>query len=510
MYSRIFTGLALGIEGRLVSVETDIGPGLPGFSLVGSLSASAREAVERVRSALRNTGITLPARRITVNLAPADLRKEGTAYDLAIAVSILGALEILPEKVFHKKIVYLGELGLDGSLQAVPGVLPVVHFAALSGFTEVVVPEENAPEAALIPELSVYPAKNLQEVISLLDGSLVREPFRQEEALAASMEPEHDIREVRGQEMLKRGMTLAAAGFHNILMTGAAGAGKSLIAKCLPGIQPEMTPEEQLVSTKIYSVAGRISEGGLMRQRPFRSPHHTITTAALLGGGGNARPGEVSLASGGVLFLDEFPEFRTQVIECLRQPLEERSVTISRMRAAYTYPADFMLVAARNNCPCGYYPDRTRCSCTEREIIQYRNRISQPIMDRIDMNLTVRPVSFSELTEEKEGVNSAEIREAVAAARERQSFRYRNEDFKVNAGLTQNKIEQYISLTRGEKKLLEEAFLTGEISARGYFRILRLARTAADLAGAEEIREEDIREALFFRNAAETRKEVWG
>ncbi len=509
MYSRIISGLALGIEGSLITVETDISPGLPGFSLVGSLSSSAREAGERVRSALRHTGITLPARKITVNLAPADLRKEGTAYDLAIAVSILGALDILPEENFQRKILYLGELSLDGSLLAVPGVLPVVHAAVLSGVTEVILPTDNAAEAALIPEAKVYPAESLQSVIHMLSGARPFTPYVPEKTAESPMQAFHDIREVRGQETLKRGMTLAAAGFHNILMTGAAGAGKSLIAKCLPGIQPEMTPAEQLVTTKIYSVAGRIRDGGLVTERPFRSPHHTITMSALIGGGNDARPGEVSLASGGVLFLDEFPEFRTQVIESLRQPLEDRYVTISRMRASYTYPANFMLAAARNNCPCGYYPDRMRCRCSEREIIHYRNRISQPIMDRIDLSLAVRPVSFSELTEERDGISSREVRDIVTAARERQSFRYREETFTNNSELPQGKIEAYIPLGNAEKLLLAESFRSGEISARGYFRILRLARTAADVAGEENVKEEHIREALFFRNASDAEREAW-
>ncbi len=560
MYSCVSSGCPLGIDGMLVSVEADISLGLPSLSLVGYLSSSVREAGDRVRTALRNSGYGLPPRRITVSLSPADVRKDGSGFDLAIAVALLCCMEILPPQLkmqdrfsnepmtgyetgdigasdpkindmsenvsaidameierletdglgnrlddpsgnSFEDILFLGELGLDGSVRGIPGVLAVAHFAACQGYRRLVVPKCNAEEAACIEGLSVYGVESLQQVVDFLKGSFHIEPAKVPKFGGHSPKLLHDLSEIHGQRMMKRGMEIAVAGFHNIILTGAAGAGKSLMAKCLPGLMPEMSYDECLELTKIYSVAGMLkNNGGLMNVRPFRSPHANVSAAALLGGGSVPKPGEVSLADCGVLFLDEFPEFSRGVIESLRAPMEDREVMISRVKASYRFPARFMLVAARNHCPCGYYPDRSRCRCTERQITEYRNKISHPIMDRIDIRIEVRPVRMEELLGKENGESSETVRMRIEAARERQLQRYRGETFRFNSTVPQKKLQQYISLGKEEQGLIRKVYEEGELSARGYFKVLRLARTIADLADHEEIHIEDINEALFFRS----------
>ena len=553
MYSCISSGCPLGIDGMLVSVEADISLGLPSLSLVGYLSSSVREAGDRVRTALKNSGYGLPPRRITVSLSPADVRKDGSGFDLAIAVALLCCMEVLPAgspgrgagiddtnvdgtnvdgmntdsraidvetdnsatgsvEIEHPSpdnshggnfndTIFLGELGLDGTVRGIPGVLAVAHFAAGQGYRRLVVPACNAEEAACIEGLSVYGVHDLQEVVDFLLGNASIEPARVAETGRRRGRPLHDISEIRGQAMMKRGMEIAVAGFHNIILTGAAGAGKSLMAKCLPGLMPEMSYDERLELTKIYSVAGLLkNDGGLMDVRPFRSPHANVSAAALLGGGSVPKPGEVSLANSGVLFLDEFPEFSRGVIESLRAPMEDQEVMISRVKASYRFPARFMLVAARNHCPCGYYPDRSRCRCTERQITEYRNKISHPIMDRIDIRIEVRPVRMEELLGTPSEETSDVVRARIEEARERQLHRYKDEAFRFNSAVPQKKLQEYISLGKEEMDLLRKVYEQGELSARGYFKVLRLARTIADLAGHEEIRTEDLTEALFFRS----------
>ena len=501
MYSIIKSGCPLGIGGMLVSVEADISQGLPSLSLVGYLSSSVREAGDRVRTALQNSGYGLPPRRITVSLSPADIRKEGAGYDLAIAVALLCSMgAISPEKT--EDYMFLGELGLDGSVREIPGVLAVAHFAAGQGIRKLIVPAGNAQEASCIEGLSVFGVDTLTDVVEFLEGGLILDPVFPDLQTLQPVEEVHDISEIHGQRTMKRGMEIAVAGFHNIILTGAAGSGKSLMAKCLPGLMPEMTYEEQLELTKIYSVAGLLKgEGtGLLRRRPFRSPHSNVSLPALLGGGTIPRPGEVSLANSGVLFLDEFPHFAKGVIESLRAPMEDQEVTISRVKASYRFPSRFMLVAARNNCPCGFYPDRARCRCTERQIVEYRNRISHPIMDRIDIRIEVRPVEIGDLLGEAAGETSETVRGRIEEARARQVHRFREESFCYNSGIPQRRMKEYIHLGDQETELLKQVYQQGGLSARGYFKVLRLARTIADLAGQEEIRKEDLVEALFFRN----------
>ena len=503
MYSKINSGCPLGIDGMLVSVEADIAQGLPGLSLVGYLSSSVREAGDRVRTALRNSGYGLPPRRITVSLSPADVRKDGAGYDLAIATALLCSMEVISPDGLEEYLI-LGELGLDGSVRGIPGVLPVAHFASRSGIRKLIVPLENAAEASCIDGVEVYGVSGLCEMISFLNGEQSISPSVYSEDRGREPAILHDFSEIHGQKVMKRGMEIAVAGFHNIILTGAAGAGKSLLAKCIPGIMPPMTYDEQLELTKIYSVAGLLKNGdGLVRTRPFRSPHTSVSASAMLGGGSVPKPGEVSLSSHGVLFLDELPEFNRGIIESLRAPLEDKEITVSRVRTSCSFPAKFMLVAARNHCPCGYYPDRSRCRCTERQIADYQNRVSHPIMDRIDIRIEVCPVKMEELLSSEKEEGSLLVRGRIEEARERQLFRYRGEAFHFNSELPQKKLSEYIRLSSEEEERVKQIYRRGELSARGYFRVLRLARTIADVNGRETIGGRELTEALFFRNVSE-------
>ena len=502
MYSKVTSGGVLGVEGLLIQVETDINDGLPMFHMVGFLSACVKEAGERVRTALKNSGFQIPPKKITINLSPADIRKEGTAYDLPIAIGIMVSMGLIPNDKIENTLI-MGELGLDGRINAVSGILPVVHHAVKQGITRCLVPAENAEEAALIQNIEVIPLRTLSEAESYLNEKAVIEPaFVDVEALLdqGDMGELGDFADIKGQEILKRGMEIAAAGMHNILMTGAAGSGKSMIAKCLPTILPRLTFEESIDITKIYSVAGLLKKGqAMITKRPFRAPHHTVSAIALTGGGAIPKPGEISLSHNGVLFLDELPEFGRNVLEVMRQPLEDREVTIARIQGKYIYPAGFMLVAARNPCPCGMYPDLNKCTCTCRQIRQYNARLSRPLLDRIDINVNVRRIDCSDLLEDKRAETSAEIRERVLAAQNIQKERYRSESINFNSQLDGKRTKQYISLGRAEQELVREAFEHTELSARGYNRVLKIARTIADLAGSIGIHEEHLKEALFFR-----------
>ena len=508
MYSKVYSGIPVGIDGMLVSVEADISNGLPAFDLVGYLAASVKEARDRVRSALRNSGFVLPAQRITVNLSPADVRKDGTGFDLSIAVAILIAMQVIPDSEKFNNILFLGELGLDGRILPVPGVLPIVHFAATRGINTVVVPMGNVSEARFIPDIEVVPVDSLKSLLEMLfelcgGGSMTDIVFPEPEMREEKKEDSEcvDFADIRGMETAKRGMLIAAAGFHNILMTGAAGSGKSMLAKALPGILPEMDYKEKLELTKIYSVAGLLKGStSLIDKRPYRAPHYSVSEYALIGGGEKPKPGEISLATGGVLFLDEFPHFKKTAIEALRQPMEDKKVTVSRIRASYTFPARFMLVAARNNCPCGFYPDRARCRCTYREIMSYQNRISHPIMDRIDIRLAVTPLPYEAMFSKEKGTPSSVMRDMVEAARERQSHRFRKESWSFNSEIPQGSLDKYISLSLACDRLLKTEYDKTDISARGYFKLLRLVRTVADLNDRDNITENDIKEAIYFRN----------
>ena len=509
MYSKVNSGLTLGIDGVMISVETDTSQGLPGLNLVGYLASSVKEAGERVRAALKNSGISLPNRRITVNLSPADLRKDGALFDVAIAVGIIISLEYfdISEEMYDEiqHTCFLGELGLDGSVLPVKGALPIVDRAVKSGITRVILPRENCDEATYIKEVEVCPVTHLDDILEILILGKWPDKYERTTEEQCVNDIHYDMADIRGQETMKQGVVMAVAGFHNILLTGAAGAGKSMVAKCIPGIMPPLSYEESMELTKIYSVAGLLDRsGGFVTKRPFRSLSQNISQVTLLGGGAYSRPGEVTLATGGVLFLDEFPEFPRSVIESLRQPMEDKVVTVSRLKASYTYPARFMLVSARNNCPCGFFPDRKKCKCNAREIQKYQGKISHPIMDRIDIRLEIRPVSYKELFSDEKGMSSDEAREKIMIARERQEARYINEDFTFNSEIPQGKIGDFIHLGTKEENLLQRTYEESNMSARGYYRILRLARTVADINDREDISTDDIEHALYYRNETET------
>lgn len=502
MYSKVFSSAVYGVEGTAICVEADVSDGLPMFNMVGYLSSSVKEAAERVRTALRNSGFFIPPKRITINLSPADIRKDGSCFDLPIAVSVLLSMGITTEYDLSK-IVFIGELGLDGSVLPVSGVLPMVYHCFGEGIDTCIIPRLNLNEAALVKDMNIIAVDNLQQVIEYLQG------LRDLEIVIGGNYTNYnvlkrnnvDFSDIKGQEMLKRGMEIAASGFHNVLMSGAAGAGKSMLAKALPSIMPELSFEEKIEVTKIYSSRGLLENiDSLISERPFRSPHHTISNHALIGGGSIPRPGEVTLAHNGVLFLDELPEFNKNVLEVLRQPLEDRKITISRMKASYIFPADFMLVAAMNPCPCGRYPDLSKCNCTPNQIKQYQGKISGPLLDRIDINMEVKPIKYEDLIDINLNEESSEkIRERVEKAREIQENRYKNENIRFNAQLDAGLIKKYISLNSAEEEMLMHAYKTKDMSARGLHRILKLARTIADMDGKENIDIMHIREALFYK-----------
>lgn len=504
MYNMVLSGLVRGVDGILISVETDISDGLPMMTMVGYLSSCVKEAAERVRTALKNSGFTLPPRRITVNLSPADIRKEGNAFDLPIAVGILASMGIISTDTLKNTLI-LGELGLDGRVNPVNGVLAIVHSAYTQGVRRCIVPRGNAREAAVIEGMTVIPVESVCTTADYLNGicDIAPEYVDVDELLRGDEEPENcDFSDVMGHETLKRGVEIAAAGMHNLLMTGPAGAGKSMIARRIPTVMPRLGFDESIEITKIYSVVGLIRGGqSIVSRRPFRSPHHTISMHALSGGGNSPRPGEISLAHGGVLFLDELPEFGRNVLEVMRQPLEEGEVSISRLNGVYRFPADFMLVAARNPCPCGQFPDMNKCTCTPRQIHQYNARISKPLLDRIDINVEVRRVDYAELFGERRGMSSAQMRERVLEAQKRQQIRYRDENIRFNSQLDSRLCSKYIPLGKNEKDFMEYSFARLEMTARGSCRVLKIARTIADLEGDDMVKEEHLKEAVFFRNS---------
>lgn len=516
MFSAVHSGALQGVSAYLVSVEVDASRGLPFFSMVGSLSQEVRESRERVLVALKNVGFHPAPCRITVNLSPADVKKEGTAFDLPIAVGMLEALEAIP-KGSAEGILFLGELGLDGELKKVRGVLPIVRAAAAMGLGQCVVPKANVREGAVIPGIAVRGADSVTEVMSFL----MAEGAEREELLpAVSVDAERlfeeskwgsgdraDFNEVTGQDTAKRAAEIAAAGFHNLLMVGPPGAGKSMIAKRISGILPPLGLEESLEVTSIVSVAGLMPEGeALVTERPYKSPHHTITQAALTGGSAMPRPDMVSLAHRGVLFLDELPEFQRNVLDALRQPMEERKVNISRVSGNVTYPSDFMLVCAMNPCPCGYYPDRNRCRCTEPQVGKYMGRISGPILDRIDLCVELQPVEYESFKDKRQAEDSAAIRKRVEKARDRQKERFWGSRYRFNGDMEASVMERYCALDPKEERCMEQIYAALQLSARAYHRILKVARTIADLDGEEKIRSEHLMEASFYRPSLE----YWG
>lgn len=499
MFAQVLSGTLFGLEAKLVEVQCDVGPGLPGFAVVGLPEKEVSEARERVRSAIRNIGLSFPQLRITANLAPADLRKEGAGFDLALAVGILLATgQIPPERA--QGAMFLGELALDGGLRPVRGALAMALAAKEAGVDRAVVAAPSAPETALVEELSVYPVADLGEVVAFLRGEKELSP-------APRVWPEEeppdwiDLSFVRGQEHARRALEIAAAGGHHLLMVGPPGAGKSLLAKCLPGILPPLTPEESLEVTKIYSVAGLLPpDRPLLRRRPFRSPHHTVSYVGMVGGGhGVPTPGEITLAHLGVLFLDELPEFDRKVLEALRQPLEERRITVVRAGISVTFLASFTLVGAMNPCPCGHLGDPMRpCRCRPHEIVAYRKRLSGPFLDRVDLFVQVPRLTREELLGEGGGEPSERVRTRVVAAREVQRARWEGRP-RTNAEIGPREVRRWCPLGPEAKRLLARAVDHFALTGRGYVRTLKVARTIADLAGSETIEPQHLAEALQYR-----------
>ena len=512
MYSIVTTGAIHGISSYLLRVETNIASGLPAFNMVGFMSGEVREAGERVRVALKNAGIPLPAARITVNLAPADIQKRGIVIDLPVAVGELICMEMLRQEDFENVLV-AGELGLNGEIRPVRGVLPIVQTAREQGIRLCLLPLENLEEGAVVEGIKVVGLRSLNELMMYMTAS----PEKRDQLIppgkvnvkdlfsSESLRAEVDFADVRGQTVVKKAMEIAAAGFHNMLMMGPPGTGKSMLARCMPGIMPPLTFEESMEVSAVYSVAGRLGKGTpLVLRRPFLEPHHSITRAALVGGGAIPSPGQISLAHRGVLFLDELPEFGREQLDLLREPLESHEVTIVRQTGSYRYPSRFILLGACNPCPCGYYPDRNRCRCTPWEIRRYLGRISGPLLDRMDLCMTVPRARIEDL-QQTAGLlreeSSSAVRGRVMEACDRQKRRFQGTGLRFNADMRAPDLEKYCPLGTREQNCLRDLFEQSGMSVRAYHRVIRVARTIADLEGREEIREEHLYLAYNYRQA---------
>ena len=511
MLVKVFGAAVQGIDATIVTIEVNSSRGIK-FFLVGLPDSAVKESHERIISALQVNGYKFPTRQIVVNMAPANIRKEGSSYDLPLAIGILAsAEEILPDKLSDYLII--GELSLDGSLQPIKGALPIAICARSQGFKGFILPKQNAKEAAVVNNLNVYGVENIKEVIEFFNGKRELEPtivHTREEFFQHQDNYPYDFADVKGQESVKRAMEVAAAGGHNLIMIGSPGSGKSMMAKRLPSILPPLSLAESLETTKIHSVAGKLTKNdSLIATRPFRSPHHTISQVAMVGGGSNPQPGEISLAHNGLLFLDELPEFSRSVLEVLRQPLEDRHISISRAKYSLDYPASFMLVASMNPCPCGYYTHPTKaCVCNPGQVHRYLNRISGPLLDRIDIQIEIVPVPFEKMAEQNTGESSASIRERVIKARKIQEERFANHPgIHCNAQMESKLLQQYATPDEQGLRLLRNAMTRLNLSARAYDRILKVARTISDLEGSEHIQSHHLAEAIGYRNLD---RESWG